>query len=271
MRRFLVLGLVYFLAGFDSVKSQVSENAGLKHIEDNSYFLEEGYNQDPGVVQHYSSFQYMKNKTWEYNLTVELPLNGIKHQFSFIAPYLNNGNTGFGDKYLNYRYLVISTERLKFATRGSLILPVGKYKEGLGSSAFGYQFNLPLTYILFPWLSTHYNLGATFTPNAKDITGNKFNNTSYNYGASFIVLLKKTFHFMFETVGTTNISNAKNGESFTTKTLFINPGIRFAINHKSGLQIVPGISVPIGVGPSNGELGIFTYLSFEHVFLKSKK
>mgnify|MGYP003416988619 CR=1 FL=1 len=32
------------------------------------------------------------------------------------------------------------------------------------------------------------------------------------------------------------------------------------------LQIVPGISVPIGIGPSRGETAIFFYLSLEHPF-----
>ncbi|MGE5790801.1 MAG: hypothetical protein ACM33C_08005 [Syntrophaceae bacterium] len=45
---------------------------------------------------------------------------------------------------------------------------------------------------------------------------------------------------------------------------FINPGLRFAINFQSGLQVVPGISMPIGVGPSEGERGVFVYLSLEH-------
>ena len=36
-----------------------------------------------------------------------------------------------------------------------------------------------------------------------------------------------------------------------------------AWNLKSGWQIVPGVSVPIGVGPSKGEYGGFLYLSFE--------
>jgi hypothetical protein len=48
------------------------------------------------------------------------------------------------------------------------------------------------------------------------------------------------------------------------KSFFINPGMRFAVNCKSGLQIVPGICFPIGVGPSKGEYGVLLYLSFEH-------
>jgi hypothetical protein len=46
----------------------------------------------------------------------------------------------------------------------------------------------------------------------------------------------------------------------------VNPGLRYAIDLPSGLQIVPGISMPIGIGPSEGEYGGLFYLSFEHPF-----
>jgi hypothetical protein len=42
--------------------------------------------------------------------------------------------------------------------------------------------------------------------------------------------------------------------------------LRFAIDFPSGLQIVPGLSFPIGMGPSQGDYGLFLYLSFEHPF-----
>ncbi len=43
----------------------------------------------------------------------------------------------------------------------------------------------------------------------------------------------------------------------------MSPGIRWAYNFKSGLQIVPGLATPLGVGPSSGDKGIIIYLSFE--------
>jgi hypothetical protein len=43
------------------------------------------------------------------------------------------------------------------------------------------------------------------------------------------------------------------------------PGLRGAIN-LGDLQIVPGVGVPIGIGPSHGERDLFLYLSFEHPF-----
>jgi len=50
----------------------------------------------------------------------------------------------------------------------------------------------------------------------------------------------------------------------------ISPGVRMAFNFSSGLQIVPGVAVPIGVGPSSGDRGMFFYLSFEHPFTDNR-
>lgn len=61
--------------------------------------------------------------------------------------------------------------------------------------------------------------------------------------------------------------NVKESES----SLFINPGVRWAHNFRSGLQIVPGVAVPVGIGSSRGERGVFFYLSFEHAFKKADK
>jgi hypothetical protein len=69
---------------------------------------------------------------------------------------------------------------------------------------------------------------------------------------------------MLEAVGTSGDVVQPDSTRKQTSTFFINPGVRFAINFKSGLQIVPGLSVPIGIGPSQGEYGGLVYLSFEH-------
>ena len=50
----------------------------------------------------------------------------------------------------------------------------------------------------------------------------------------------------------------------------ISPGVRFGWNLPGGLQVVPGVAVPIGVGPSRDERSLFLYLSFEHPFVHEK-
>jgi hypothetical protein len=85
-----------------------------------------------------------------------------------------------------------------------------------------------------------------------------------------ILLLYKNFNFMFEVAGSTTLIKTSDNNTHTSNSLFINPGFRYAINFKSGLQIVPGMAVPVGLGSSKGASGVFAYLSFEHPFWKPR-
>ncbi len=240
----------------------------LKKIQDNSFLLEEAYNQEDGVVQHIQVLQYMKRlKDWQYTFTQEWPAPKQAHQLSYTLPvthFHDNDATGVGDILLNYRYQAIMKDKIALAPRLSLILPTGDSKKGLGTDTVGYQVNIPLSVELADKFVTHWNLGATYTPRAKDSTGEKSNIHGFNYGASVIYLATENFNLVLEAAGTSTETAQINGIHTTESTFFINPGVRFAINFKSGLQIVPGFSVPIGLGPSGGEYGGLVYLSFEH-------
>jgi len=73
---------------------------------------------------------------------------------------------------------------------------------------------------------------------------------------------------MMETVYASAQSVTAPDQTQWSRSLYLSPGIRWAYNFKNGLQIVPGVGVPIGAGPSAGEKGVFLYLSFEHPFGK---
>jgi hypothetical protein len=240
----------------------------VKKIQDNSFLIEEAYNQEDGVVQHIQMFQYMKkSKDWQYSFTQEWPAPKQAHQLSYTIPVTglrDNDSTGVGDILLNYRYQAVFKEGIALSPRFSLILPTGDYKKGLGTDTVGYQINIPLSVELSNKFVTHWNMGSTYTPGAKDAVGAKADIHGFNYGASLIYLATENFNLMLEAVGTSTETSPVNAEKITESTFFINPGVRFAINFKSGLQIVPGLSVPIGIGPSRGEYGGLVYLSFEH-------
>lgn len=240
----------------------------VKKIQDNSFLIEEAYNQEDGVVQHIQVFQYLKkSEEWQYSFTQEWPVPKLAHQLSYTIPVTHldgNDTTGIGDILLNYRYQAIMKQGIALAPSLSLILPTGDYKKDLGTDRVGYQVNIPLSVELSNKFVTHWNMGATFTPRAKNAAEERANVTGFNYGASLIYLASENFNLMLETAGTSTETSVINGLSTTESTFFINPGMRFAINFKSGLQVVPGLSVPIGVGPSEGEYGGLLYLSLEH-------
>lgn len=241
-----------------------------KKIRDNSFLMEEAYNQERGVVQHIQAFQYMEGGSWAYTFTQEWPVPKETHQLSYTIPVsrVKDGaaETGIGDIGLNYRYQAILADPIAFAPRLSLLLPTGDDEKGLGNGAMGYQANLPLSVELSEKWVTHWNLGATYVARAKGSEGAEADTLGFNYGASMIYLLSENFNFMLEAVGTSSESVEDAGLTSREHAFFINPGVRFALNFNSGLQIVPGFALPIGVGPSGGEYGAFLYLSLEHPF-----
>jgi hypothetical protein len=264
MRKFVVA--VLFMSLFP-LQCMAAEEA--KKIQDNSFLLEEAYNQEAGVVQHIQSFMYLKKaKDWIYTFTQEWPVPKETHQLSYTIPVVHitgaANSSGIGDIALNYRYQAVLKDHIAVAPRFSVILPTGDYKKGQGTDSIGLQTNLAMSVELSDKFVTHWNLGATYTPHSRESGGAKADTTGFNYGASLIYLATENFNLMLEAVGTSGDSVQPDGSLQTASTFFINPGVRFAINFKSGLQIVPGVSMPIGVGPSKGEYGGLAYLSFEH-------
>ena len=116
----------------------------------------------------------------------------------------------------------------------------------------------------------HENLGATWIPRAKDDAGDRARSLGFNAGQSVIWLLRPTFNALVELAWTRGQDVVGPGRTARRDTLHLSPGVRWAYNFASGLQIVPGLAVPIGIGPSRGDTGAFLYLSFEHPFRHAK-
>jgi hypothetical protein len=239
-------------------------------IEDNSFLIEEAYNQEAGVVQHISTFSHPEEgDDWEASFTQEWPLFSQRHQLSYTIPVSRvAGGTGVGDVALNYRYQVSNgaVTPVAFAPRLSVLLPTGSEAEGRGAGGAGVQVNLPVSIAAtYQWV-LHSNVGATYTPTARNSLGDEAATTGFNLGQSAIWLATPNFNLMLEALWTRNQVVVGNDATAHGTSFFISPGVRGAINLRSGLQIVPGIAVPVGVGPSSGETSIFLYLSLEHPF-----
>lgn len=252
--------------------------ADVAHIEDNSFLVEEAYNQEYGVVQHIQTFtRFWESKDWVYSFTQEWPLNPApRNQLSYTLTGVHvegspgNGD-GLGDTALNYRYQLFRTEKLAFSPRVSVLLPTGDSRLGRGAGGTGVQFMLPFSAVLHPKLVSHWNVGATLIPNAKNAAGDKAGVHGYNFGQSFIYLAHPRFNVMLETVFNSSEEVMSAKQTRRENSAFVSPGVRWAYNFKNGLQIVPGVGVPIGVGVSQGEKGVIFYLSFEHPFGTKKK
>ena len=239
-------------------------------IQDNSFIIEEAYNQERGVVQHISAFaRPSEGDSWSYSFTQEWPLGGIQHQLSYTLPLQNDPDgTGLGDIGLNYRYQLLGNPEaaVVFAPRLSLLLPTGSHEQGRGAGAAGFQANLPLSLVVSPEFVTHWNAGATVTPSAKSRSGREATTASFNLGGSAIWLLHPSLNLLVEGVWLSTESVGVGG-SEREEVLLLNPGVRGAIN-LANLQIVPGLAYTFDTGPGSADDALFVYLSFEHPFLR---
>jgi hypothetical protein len=243
--------------------------ADATQIQDNSFLIEEAYNQERGVVQHISTFaRPTEGNAWTYSFTQEWPLGGIQHQLSYTLPVQNDPDgTGLGDVGINYRYQLLGNPdaAVVFAPRLSLLLPTGSHEKGRGAGAIGFQANLPLSLVVSPLLVTHWNAGATIIPAAKNPTGPEPTTASFNLGGSAIWLLHPSLNLLLEGVWLSTESVSVGGTA-RNEALLLNPGLRGAFNLGS-LQIVPGVAYTFDVSSNSEDDALFVYLSFEHPFL----
>ena len=243
--------------------------AGEGPIQDNSFLIEEAYNQEPGVIQHISSFTRTRSGAWAYSFTEEWPVRGSTHQASVTMLYqrLDASGAGVGDLAFNYRWQAIGSggTPVALAPRLTLLLPTGDASRGFGAGGAGLQVNVPLSATLGNHFVTHANIGGTYVPSARVSASESAALTTFAIGQSLVWLAHERLNFLVEALYTTTELAAKVGIQ-RTESLTINPGLRGAIDFASGLQVVPGVSFPLGVGPSRGERAVLFYLSFEHPF-----
>ncbi len=249
-------------------------------IQDNSFLVEEAYNQEFGVVQHIQTFQRLWNsKDWAYTFTQEWPVDANpRHQLSYTLVSAHSGehpetSGGVGDVVLNYRYQALGggDAKVAFSPRVSVLLPTGDSRLGRGAGGTGVQTQLPVSLVIAKKLVAHWNAGATVIPHARNDSGARAPTFGYNLGQSLVWLAHPRFNLLLETVFYRNEEVIAPHTTQWSSTLLLNPGFRWAYNLRNGLQIVPGFSVPIGIGPSTGERGIFVYLSLEHPYRKVSK
>ena len=245
-------------------------------IQDNSFIIEEAYNQEYGIVQHISNFTYFwQTRSWAYSFTQEWPVDRApKNQLSYTLLVAHSGlagaGTGFGDVALNYRYQLVGDDEAKVAVtpRVSVLFPSGDSRFGRGAGGAGFQTNWAMSVVVNKQLTTHWNLGATVVPTGKDPAGDQSTTYAYNLGNSLVWTMHPRFNALLETFFVRGETVSSPRHTQWGDQLLLNPGVRWAYNFSSGLQIVPGIAVPLGVGPSAGSKGVFFYLSFEHPYRK---
>jgi hypothetical protein len=262
-----------------------------EHIKDNSFFIEEAYNQEPGVVQHifngvgFWDWDNGRTREFAYLFTMELPLGSEMHQFSFTLPFvtffaepdggLPEEQGGWSDVALNYRYQLLKEDEgtPAIAPRISVILPTGDEGRGLGTGEVGYEFLLPISKELDPF-AFHINAGFAVTPDVSVPLGNGQTSPGRDLrscflGASAIWLATYDFNVLLEFFTVWDEGLDETGRRDRTTEVVISPGVRYALFTGEEVQWVIGGAVPVGLSKDAPDIGMFLYMSVEHNFLKN--
>lgn len=257
-------------------------------FRDNSFLVEEAYNQEPGTVQH--MFNWMptwdrnrgtRSRTFDFMFTQEWPVGSQTHQLSYTIPFehlsevsdgASSSEGGLADIMLHYRLQVLDgqDEPIAFAPRFSLILPSGNEDKGLGNGRVGYQVNLPVSAEYGRW-ACHFNAGLTVVPDVvvgldSQYVGMRRTLNGYNLGFSVIHALKPRFHLMLESVALWNENLLHDATQDRTTEVIVSPGCRWLAYEHDDTQLVLGLGVPVGLSRDAANLGAIFFLSLEHRF-----
>src|SRR5947208_16562811 len=273
--------LIFGIFLFSITTTVHAEDRPIDGISDNSFLIEEAYNQEQGVIQHIFNAIYTndsRQRGWAFSFTQEWPFFSEDHQISFTIPSSHlrdegQQQNGIGDVLLNYRYQALKEgdDIPAFAPRFSLILPTGSRDKGTGNRVVGYQWSLPLSKKISSRFALHFNLGLTYLPKVRvplDSPANplspKRSLVSYNLGASAIYALSSTIHLMLEWIGTSEQSLDGQGKRDREFKALLSPGVRAAVINKANLQSVIGVGFPIGLNSAANNYGVFLYFPIQH-------
>jgi hypothetical protein len=231
-------------------------------ITDNSFLVEEAFNQEPRIFQNIFGFT-RQSGDWQMTFTQEWPVPGIRHQLSYtLTAESVASQAGFGDVFLNYRFQALEEGpgRPAFSPRLSLIVPTGRQSAGSGEG--GLQVNLPFSKQDGDFYF-HWNAGFTWLPR-----GERTDLLSPSLAGSAIYRLRPMLNLMLESVLTFDANDTPSGQVARTRSFTISPGIRGGWNVAKDAQVVIGAAIPVTRANGESSVGLFGYFSYELPFKK---
>lgn len=280
------LALVILLASAGAVHLAAQSGPGeapawTEVLQDNSFLVNEAYNQDPDQVQHVlTGWRFPGNSLWVFTFDDQWPIAGEKHQMDLFVPYGAQGAPdphGFGDAQIGYQYqakLQGEGSTFSMAPGVKLSLPTGSWTRGLGLGGPGLLVGLPISRRLSQHFEVHFNLGASWFPSAKtlgrDGTTLRGSLATLSEGASLVVHVTPRCNLSLEAVGGQAQVLLEGGRKGWGNQALLSPGIAYAFNFKGGAQLVLGASVPFGLNRQSPNNSVFLYVSLEHNFRKAK-
>lgn len=264
-----VILALFVMAGIGWAQTPAAPSAASPppfEITDNSFLIEEAFNQERGIFQNIATFTRNRDDTWNSTFTQEWPLGGETHQFSYTLTYLGSQpHSGIGDTLIHYRFQALSesARHPAFSPRISLLVPTGEEPKGLGSGSAGVQINLPFSK-QFGDVYLHWNAGVTHSPRVEN-QGAIVALTTPSLGVSAIWRAKPMLNLMLEAL--VELEEGVDGSAATARkgTVTISPGFRGGWNVGSQ-QVIVGAAVPISMESGSSSAAVLGYFSYELPF-----
>lgn len=275
LTRFLLLFGVLLSTCVPAITLLAQQSIEEDGMDDNSFLMDQGTVQTRGTVEHiFYIIAYPTSPKDAYLNWIEEWGFAERHDAGFTIPVtiFEQSGDGLGDIFLDYRYHLIKEKTLNIAPRFSLILPTGSVRKNLGYDSVGFQNNWAISLYWNRHFATHWNIGTTLLPYAKELfpdggSARKFL-ANFNFGISNAWMVNHHLNLVLEFVSNlgSEINNNRNINLFGQ--YILNPGISTNVDFKS-ISIIPGVSIPLTWKRDNFQPGIYFYLSLQHPFRKN--
>jgi len=242
-------------------------------IVDNSFLVEEAYNQEAGIFQNIFGALRNEGGQWAATFTQEWPAPGVRHQLSYALVFDNEGRGSMGDVAINYRYQLRTGEGggTALSPRVSLLLRARR-EHSLEAARVGMELNLPASR-QFGNIFLHGNAGVRMYPQVESSVFpspvelqaphdvalvNPF------LAGSAILRVKPMLNLMFESVVLFEEHIVGRARTARDTTVILSPGARFGWN-LGDHQLILGAAVPITFADET-DAGVLLYFSYELPF-----
>jgi hypothetical protein len=238
-------------------------------ITDNSFLIEEAFNQEKGIFQNIFNWTRNRSGEWEGSFTQEWPAPAITHQLSYTVPFAGGGPPAHvGGVLLNYRYQALeeAAGRPAFSPRFSVILPTGRAVDD--SDHPGLQINLPFSKQVGD-VYVHWNGGFTWLHGVPSGDGSSTSLTSPQLAGSLVWNTRPLLNLMLEGVLTLEDSVTGPGQTSRERVATISPGVRggWTLGDR---QIILGAALPATFAGGGHSTAFLTYFSYELPFTSNR-
>ncbi len=236
-------------------------------IVDNSFLVEETFNQDPGIIQ--TTFTWLRDDAggWAGAIAQDWPLRVHRHQFSYTLPWDGGGlPSHVGQVVVSYRYqfVEVSEESPGVGARVSVILPTGRPGD---DNRPGLQAAVPMTAV-WKRLHVHANAGVTWIHRVRSDTGTAASLTSPYVAGSVVWPTASMFQLMLEDVVEFDSFLDADARRGRRTTMTVSPGLRGGWNVGRN-QVVLGAAMPVDTSGRGSSVSVLGYVSLEGPFRRS--